>query len=112
MVYNDGYDDEAGDYIVREGDVIYDRYKIAVKPGCKTPLLGKGSFGQVVYAHDLTEDLGVAIKIIKNQKHFHEQAKTEIELLRFEAHMFATPSCALFVLDASPSLYACPAPPT
>jgi hypothetical protein len=81
-IYNDGYDDEAGDYIVREGDIIRDRYKITVRPGSKTPLLGRGSFGQVAYAHDMTENLGVAIKIIKNQKHFHEQAKTEIELLK------------------------------
>lgn len=82
MLYNDGYDDEAGDYIVREGDIIHDRYKITVRPGSKTPLLGRGSFGQVAYAYDMTENLGVAIKIIKNQKHFHEQAKTEIELLK------------------------------
>lgn len=64
MVYNDGYDDEAGDYIVREGDIIHERYKISVRPGSKTPLLGKGSFGQVAYAYDLTENLGVAIKVV------------------------------------------------
>jgi len=29
----------------------------------------------------LAENLAVALKIIKNQKHFHEQAKTEIDLL-------------------------------
>ncbi|EKX41018.1 hypothetical protein GUITHDRAFT_158270 [Guillardia theta CCMP2712] len=77
-----GFDDEAGDYIVRAGDIINERYQISVKQGSKTPILGKGSFGQVVYALDLIENLGVALKIIKNQKHFHEQAKTEIELLK------------------------------
>ena len=63
MVYNEGYDDEAGDYIIREGDMIHERYKISVRPGSKTPLLGKGSFGQVAYAYDMTENLGVAIKV-------------------------------------------------
>jgi hypothetical protein len=47
----------------RDGDVICDRYKISVRPGFNTPLLGKGSFGQVVYAIDMTENLGVAIKV-------------------------------------------------
>eukprot|EP00960_Hanusia_phi_P050996 760543-Hanusia_phi.AAC.1 len=81
-IYNEGFDDESGDYIVRAGDIINERYQISVKQGSKSPILGKGSFGQVVYAFDLIENLGVALKIIKNQKHFHEQAKTEIELLK------------------------------
>jgi len=82
--YNDGHDDENGDYIVRVGDVINDRYEILQRPGGKPPFLGKGSFGQVVYAMDrlATPQQAVAIKIIKNHKHWHEQAKSEIELLR------------------------------
>lgn len=40
-VYNDGYDDENHDYIVRNGELI-ERYEI----DC---LIGKGSFGQVLY---------------------------------------------------------------
>jgi serine/threonine protein kinase len=39
------------------------------------------TYTKVVFAIDLLENLGVAVKIIKNQKHFHEQAKTEIDLL-------------------------------
>ncbi|KAJ1475078.1 hypothetical protein T484DRAFT_1829779 [Baffinella frigidus] len=39
-VHNGGYDDEAGDYIIRVGD-------ISIRQGSKSPLLGKGSFGQV-----------------------------------------------------------------
>ena len=83
-VFNDGYDDENGDYIVRVGDTINDRYEILQRPGGKPPFLGKGSFGQVVYAMDrgVTPPQAVAIKIIKNHKHWHEQAKSEIELLR------------------------------
>lgn len=39
-VNNDGYDDANHDYIVREGEIFLDRYKIK-------HLIGKGSFGQV-----------------------------------------------------------------
>ena len=83
-VYNEGYDDENGDYIVRVGDMINDRYEILQRPGGKPPFLGKGSFGQVIYAMDRgsVPPQPVAIKIIKNHKHWHEQAKSEIELLR------------------------------
>jgi len=82
----DYWDDEHGDYIVRTGDMIYNRYKIVKKPSSSTPLLGKGSFGQVVYAIDTkahrNERQDVALKIIKNHHHWHEQAKSEIALLR------------------------------
>ena len=39
-VYNDGYDDENYDYIVKVGEKWFDRYEIE-------SLIGKGSFGQV-----------------------------------------------------------------
>ena len=39
-LYNNGYDDENYDYIIRAGDMLSDRYKI-------DSLIGKGSFGQV-----------------------------------------------------------------
>lgn len=81
---NDGFDDENGDYIIRTGEVINDRFEIANRPGGRSPLLGKGSFGQVVYAFDRTCDppSEVALKIIRNHSHWAEQAKCEIELLR------------------------------
>ena len=44
--------------------------------------IGKGSFGQVVRAHDTRTRSDVAIKIIKSKKPFAIQAQTEIELLR------------------------------
>lgn len=39
-LYNDGYDDENHDYIIRAGEKFLDRYEI-------DSLIGKGSFGQV-----------------------------------------------------------------
>lgn len=39
-VYNDGYDDDNYDYIIKNGEKWNDRYEI-------DSLIGKGSFGQV-----------------------------------------------------------------
>jgi len=43
LVINDGYDDENHDYIVNPGERWHDRYEI-------DSLIGKGSFGQVIYS--------------------------------------------------------------
>lgn len=74
-LYNDGYDDEYNDYIIRPGEKFVDRYEIE-------SLIGKGSFGQVVKAYDHNTQCHVAIKIIKNRKPFLNQAATEIKLLK------------------------------
>ncbi|XP_033096755.1 dual specificity tyrosine-phosphorylation-regulated kinase 1A-like isoform X2 [Anneissia japonica] len=73
-LYNEGYDDENYDYIIRNGEKFLDRYEI-------DSLIGKGSFGQVVKAYDLSEQECVAIKIIKNKKPFLNQAQIEVKLL-------------------------------
>lgn len=73
-LYNDGYDDEYFDYIVKSGERFLDRYEI-------DSLIGKGSFGQVVKAFDLQEQEYVAIKIIKNKRPFLQQAQIEVRLL-------------------------------
>ncbi|XP_065120969.1 dual specificity tyrosine-phosphorylation-regulated kinase 1A [Paramisgurnus dabryanus] len=73
-LYNDGYDDDNFDYIVKNGEKWMDRYEI-------DSLIGKGSFGQVVKAYDRVEQEWVAIKIIKNKKAFLNQAQIEVRLL-------------------------------
>ncbi|XP_034240411.1 dual specificity tyrosine-phosphorylation-regulated kinase 1B [Thrips palmi] len=73
-LYNDGYDDDNHDYIIKNGEKFLDRYEI-------DSLIGKGSFGQVVKAFDHEEQCHVAIKIIKNKKPFLNQAQIEVKLL-------------------------------
>ncbi|CAG9788114.1 unnamed protein product [Diatraea saccharalis] len=73
-LYNDGYDDDNHDYIIKQGEKFLDRYEIS------SPI-GKGSFGQVVKAYDHEEQCQVAIKIIKNKKPFLNQAQIEVRLL-------------------------------
>ncbi|CAL1265205.1 unnamed protein product [Larinioides sclopetarius] len=73
-LYNDGYDDDNHDYIIRTGEKFLDRYEI-------DSLIGKGSFGQVVKAYDHEEQCHVAVKIIKNKKPFLNQAQIEVKLL-------------------------------
>lgn len=73
-LYNDGYDDDNHDYIIRSGEKFLDRYEI-------DSLIGKGSFGQVVKAYDYEDQCHVAIKIIKNKKPFLNQAQIEVKLL-------------------------------
>lgn len=48
-VYNDGYDDDNYDYIVKNGEKWLDRYEI-------DSLIGKGSFGQVKSTNQLLTD--------------------------------------------------------
>ncbi|XP_078062464.1 dual specificity tyrosine-phosphorylation-regulated kinase 1B-like isoform X1 [Mustelus asterias] len=73
-IYNDGYDDDNYDYIVKNGEKWMERYEI-------DSLIGKGSFGQVVKAYDHHEQEWVAVKIIKNKKAFLNQAQIELRLL-------------------------------
>ncbi|KAI0241746.1 Dual specificity tyrosine-phosphorylation-regulated kinase 4 [Lamellibrachia satsuma] len=71
---NNGYDDESGSYIKVLGDHLVYRYEIL-------EVLGKGSFGQVVKAHDNKTGQYVAVKIIRNKKRFHHQALVEVKIL-------------------------------
>ncbi|KAK4689219.1 dual specificity tyrosine-phosphorylation-regulated kinase 2/3/4, partial [Tremellales sp. Uapishka_1] len=75
VIYNHGYDDERGDYLVVEGDHLCYRYEII-------GILGKGSFGQVVQCRDHRTGGSVAVKIIRNKKRFHAQALVEVKILQ------------------------------
>eukprot|EP00039_Didymoeca_costata_P013585 m.209514 g.209514 ORF g.209514 m.209514 type:complete len:518 (+) comp15816_c0_seq28:4298-5851(+) len=71
---NDGYDDDKGRYRCVKNDHLAYRYEI-VKG------LGKGSFGDVVKAYDHKSKSHLAVKIIRNEKRFHQQAKSEVKIL-------------------------------
>lgn len=73
-LYNDGYDDENGNYIVQINEELASRYIVQES-------LGKGSFGVVVKAYDTYKGELVAVKVIKNKAQFYEQAKVEIAIL-------------------------------
>lgn len=64
--FNDGFDNENGDYLHLEvGDHIGYRFEIIDK-------LGKGSFGQVAKVKDHKTGVVSALKIIRNKKRFHK----------------------------------------
>jgi len=72
--HNFGYDDEKGRYRSVKGDHIAYRYEVLRG-------LGKGSFGDVLRCMDHKTGRQVACKIIRNERRFHKQAKSEIEIL-------------------------------
>jgi serine/threonine protein kinase len=74
--FNNGYDNEQGNYKVVRRDHIEYRYEVL-------EMLGKGSFGQVVKCHDHKNNEEVAIKIINNKKEFYQQAVVEAKMLRY-----------------------------
>ena len=71
---NFGYDDERNLYQQVQHDHIGYRYEII-----KT--IGKGSFGEVIKAYDHKDHNHIALKMIRNEKRFHNQAKEEIRIL-------------------------------
>ncbi|KAI8071543.1 kinase-like domain-containing protein [Gongronella butleri] len=72
---NHGYDDDRGDYLIVRQDHLGYRYEILEE-------LGRGSFGQVVKCFDHKTNMSVAIKLIRNKRRFHEQALTEVKILK------------------------------
>lgn len=74
-VKNFGFDDASGSYIHVPHDHIAYRYEML-----KT--IGKGSFGSVIRAFDHKLMQNVALKMVRNEKRFHQQAQTEISILK------------------------------
>jgi hypothetical protein len=73
--FNDGYDDERGDYKIVIGDHIGYRFEVKEQ-------LGKGSFGQAFKCWDHKEKEYVALKIIRNKKKLRYQANVEVSILK------------------------------
>ncbi|RLN66563.1 hypothetical protein BBJ28_00010158 [Nothophytophthora sp. Chile5] len=73
-LFNDGYDDERGDYLMLVGDHLAFRYEVL-------HALGHGSFGQVVCCLDHRTRRQVAVKIIRNRRKYRDQALVEVQLL-------------------------------
>jgi len=71
---NCGYDDSNARYITRSKDHIMYRYELITD-------LGKGAFGDVYKALDHATGEIVALKIIRNERRFHRQAKIEVKVL-------------------------------
>lgn len=69
-----GFDDTNGSYLPVLHDHIAYRYEVL-------KIIGKGTFGIVLHAHDHKERKDVALKVIRNQQRFHNQAKEEIKIL-------------------------------
>ncbi|OWZ20176.1 CMGC/DYRK/DYRK2 protein kinase [Phytophthora megakarya] len=74
QLFNDGYDDEHGDYLVLMGDHLAYQYEVL-------NALGQGSFGQVVGCLDHRTRKHVAVKIIRNRRKYRDQALVEVQLL-------------------------------
>ncbi|CAH8489968.1 unnamed protein product [Schistosoma rodhaini] len=71
---NCGYDDDQGSYIHSAHDHVAYRYEVL-------KILGRGSFGQVVKAYDHKDGVYVALKMVRNERRFTNQATEEIRIL-------------------------------
>jgi len=74
MGSNFGYDDVEGSYLHVTHDHIAYRYEIL-------RVLGKGSFGQVLKVFDHKTKQFAALKVVRNERRFLQQAKKEVKIL-------------------------------
>ena len=73
--YNDGFDNQHGEYQYQLKDHIGYRFEIFNK-------LGKGSFGYVLKCYDHKNSKFVALKIIRNKKKLQQQGMIEVKILQ------------------------------
>jgi dual specificity tyrosine-phosphorylation-regulated kinase 2/3/4 len=71
---NHGYDDERGEYRLVAGDHVGFRFEVLES-------VGSGSFGSVWKCRDHKSGELVAIKIVRNRRRYHKQARVEVQLL-------------------------------
>jgi len=67
--------DEIIHFAWRKNDILNSRYKLI-------KLLGDGTFGRVLLAHDQNTDQQVAVKVIRDVKRYGENAKIEADILK------------------------------
>ena len=72
--YNNGFDDERGNYKFVKHDHIQYRYEMI-------KILGKGTFGQVIKCFDHKKREFCAVKMVRNEQNFSRQAQEEIRIL-------------------------------
>lgn len=72
--FNNGFDDEKGNYKFVKHDHIQYRYEML-------KILGKGTFGQVIKCFDHKKREFCAVKIVRNESNFNRQAQEEIRIL-------------------------------
>ena len=73
-IYNRGFDDSRGNYLIGKSDHLAYRYEV-------TDILGTGSFSAVYNCIDHKTSQECAIKIIRNKKTLKKQANLEVEIL-------------------------------
>lgn len=73
--FNNGFDDEKGNYLFVKHDHIQYRYEMI-------KILGKGTFGQVIKCFDHKKREFCAVKLVRNEQNFNRQAQEEIRILK------------------------------
>ena len=91
-VENFGFDDERNNYKVVIGDHLDYRYEVQ-------QVLGKGSFGLVLKCYDHKFKRLVAVKLIRNQQKFIDQAQIELEILNHIKKAADTDSLCVNLLE-------------
>ncbi|CAD8059548.1 unnamed protein product [Paramecium primaurelia] len=74
--FNEGFDNEKGEYIINLNDHIAYRFEVL-------EIIGKGSFGQALKVFDHQKNVISCLKIIRNKKKFYNQSLIEIQILTY-----------------------------